>query len=548
MGKQKPSAGKKRTILILSLVLALVLLAAEVCLVAVLERDYVEIQGQRVRRDTLELDLRGEDLRISEYTQLCQELPQCHILWDIPLGSRRYENTAQSISVTQVDEQLLEALPFFEDLQIIDATAVASPADLKILEENAPGCEILWTVHIAGQQYDPATMSLDFSGTEVTVSQLLESLGRFDRLTQVSLAGHPLSAGDRAELKEAFPHLSFLWDVTVLGKTFRNTDTLLSFAGETVDVQALAAAAPEFSNVEKIDLSGCGLTLADLTLLQEAWPGTFLLSELTLYGKTFTTDAQELDFSGIPMDSTEPVAQMAALMPSLTKVDMCDCGLSNEEMDALNRQFDNTLFVWRVHFSVYSLRTDATYFCASDLPQNGYVAIKMTDEQLEPLKYCTELIALDLGHMYYTDLSFLENMPKLQYLILVEARFRDISPIGGLKELKYLELFVNTFEDLTPLLECTNLRHLNIGFTRGFDPSVLKEMVWLERLWYPGHSQNEDTIAEIRAALPDTEFYAPSYDTDGSTGHGWREAEIYFEMRDIFRMHYMPGGTGTDNL
>jgi hypothetical protein len=197
-----------------------------------------------------------------------------------------------------------------------------------------------------------------------------------------------------------------------------------------------------------------------------------------------------------------------------------------------------------VYFSVYSLRTDATFFCASDLPSNGYVAIKMTDEQLEPLKYCTDLEALDLGHMRYTDLSFLENMPKLRYLVLVEARFSDISPIGTLKELEYLEIFMNTFEDLSPLLNCTKLKHLNIGYTKGFDPEVLKQMTWLERLWFPGNTMNKEQIQSIKEALPNTQTYLPGGDPQGSTGGGWREHESYYEMRNIFKMHYMPGGTG----
>ncbi len=539
---------KKRIFLIVALILLAALLAAEIGVLIVLERDYIAFGDTHIRRDTGELDLRGQTVTVEEYEALCQELPQCRILWDIPVGDRTYSNIATEIAVDRVDSQLLAVLPLFENLQKIDASAIASAGDLKTLEENAPNCQIIWTVHLAGGQYDPVTESLDLGGTAVTVQQLLDNLGRFEGLSQVSVRGIALSGEDKAALKEAFPQIAFLWDVTVLGKTFINTDTHLSFAGEAVDAAALIAAAEEFETVAEIDLSGCGLDVATLTAVQNAYPNTFLRSEITLYGKTFTTDAQTLDFSKIPMNSTEPVAQVAALMPNLEKVDMCDCGLSNEEMDQLNKRFDDILFVWRIEFSVYSLRTDATYFCASDLPENGYVGIKMTDAQLEPLKYCTELIALDLGHMYYTDLSFLENMPKLQYLILVEARFHDISAIATLKELVYLEIFVNTFADLSPLLECTSLRHLNIGYTHGYDPSVLKEMVWLERLWYPGHGQSDATIADIREALPNTEFYAPAYDSDGSTGNGWREADIYYEMRDIFHMSYMPGGTGTDAL
>ena len=110
--------------------------------------------------------------------------------------------------------------------------------------------------------------------------------------------------------------------------------------------------------------------------------------------------------------------------------------------------------------------------------------------------------------------------------------------------LVYLEIFMNTIDDLSPLLSCTNLKHLNIGYTKGFDTSVLKQFTGLERLWFPGNTMSDEEIEELKAALPDTQCYMPAGDPDGSTGGGWREAEIYFQMRDIFSMHYMPGGTG----
>jgi len=271
-------------------------------------------------------------------------------------------------------------------------------------------------------------------------------------------------------------------------------------------------------------------------------PAAFIKADVELYGQSFATDSVEIDLSGTEIESSTLIEKALPLFPKLKKVIMSDCGISDEDMDALNRRHEDVHFVWTLHFSVYDVRTDVTAFCASNVP--GYVAPKLGDQQLAPIKYLTELVALDLGHMYYTDLSFLENMPKLRYLILVEANYRDISAIAGLSELHYLELFNNTIEDISPLLECRKLRHLNIGYTKGYDASVLKEMTWLERLWYPGGFLDDALAAEIEKELSDTECYFVKYDGKGSTGGGWREDESYFTMRDLFEMHYMPGGTG----
>lgn len=387
--------------------------------------------------------------------------------------------------------------------------------------------------------------TLDLTGIGVSVADLLENLGDLPGLQQVIMTDVVLPADRQQTLLSAFPEITFQWKVKAGGKTFLSTDTVLSFAGEAVDVQALCGSAPLFYDVQELDLTGCGVSTEDIAALREAFGGAFVRSEITVCGQTFTTDAVEIDLSGIPMTDTAEVEQAVALMPDLQKVLMIDCGFTNEEMDALNKRHEDVLFVWTVSFSVYTLRTDATAFCASNVPQLGYIAPKLGDADLEPLKYCTELEALDLGHMRYSDLSFLENMPKLRYLILVEAKYTDISAIASLKNLYYLELFNNTIYDLSPLLECTSLKHLNIGYTREHDSAgILMQMTWLERLWFPGNSLTRDQINEITAALPNTQCYFVVNDGKGSTGGGWRDGDVYTEMRDFFGMFYQPGGTG----
>lgn len=505
---------------------------------------YFPFKTMMIRRDSRELDLRGYALTVEEFQALQEKIPQCRILWRIPIGEDRFDSTAQEISLKQLDMAQAERFYLFENLQRIRAGSLECYEELEQMAALLPGCRIEWGVHIGGEVFSREDTALDLSGKNPESAELLAELKWLENLEQVALPDVHYTAQEREALREAYPNVVFTWPLEAAGKTWLSTDAALSYAGQKLDVKALTASAGEFYNVEALDVSGCGLTIEELLQLREAFPEARIESELTLFGQDITTAVEELDLSGIEMEDTSELERVLPLLHSLTWVDMCDCGISNEEMDRLNKQYDPIRFVWKVHFTVYTLRTDATYFCASDLPGNGYVAIKMTDEQLEPLKYCEDLIALDLGHMRYTDLSFLENMPKLQFLILVEAKFTDISPIGTLKDLKYLEIFVNTIDDISPLLQCPALKHLNIGYTTGFDTSVLQQLTGLERLWYPGNSMSDEEIEALKAALPDTLCHLPEWDPDGSTGNGWREADIYFEMRNIFNMHYMPGGTG----
>jgi hypothetical protein len=123
---------------------------------------------------------------------------------------------------------------------------------------------------------------------------------------------------------------------------------------------------------------------------------------------------------------------------------------------------------------------------------------------------------------------------------------KNIEPLRNCKELIYFEVFDTPVKDFTPLLECKKLRDLNMCWTDG-DPEVIAQLTWLERLWFPGHNLSKDAKQAIVDALPNTEVYMPEWDKDGSTGGGWREADIYFEMRNLFGMFYQPGGTGMNN-
>ena len=549
MGKYNPKKQKEKqplwvapvkfaTVAVTLAVLALAGLAAV--------RTFVTfVGGQPVLLTEAGVDLRDSRITVAEYEDLCRQMPGARILWSIPISGQYFDCNAHQIVLERLEEEDIPLFARFEELQSVSALNCTDYAALHKLEQALPGVDVLWQVHMADRAWPRDAELVDLEDANVPLAELEEKLAWFAPGVTVKLGDGSYSDEALEQLKAAFPQLNISWGVNLMGKTYPSSETLLTLAGEAVDVEALIAAADQFLHLQEIDLTGCGLDLDTLTAVQEAYPGVFLRAEFTLHGKTVNTADTEIDLSGIKLKDTLELEQAVRLMPKLTKVDMCDCGFTNEQMDELNQKYENVQFVWIVKFSVYTLRTDATAFCASNLPSHGYIAPKLSSKNLEPLKYCTELIALDLGHMYYKDLSFLENMHKLQYLILVDARYTDIQVISQMKDLYYLELFKNDLDDLTPLLECKNLRHLNIGYTRGFDYTPLKQMTWLERLWFPGHTLTKEEAADLKAALPDTEVYMPNWDTAGSTGGGWRESEVYFEMRNLFDMFYQPGGTGT---
>ena len=376
------------------------------------------------------------------------------------------------------------------------------------------------------------------TGLEMRVVNVFGAVGN-------ALAGTELFRVDRIVLPVGISFFTFQvisYTVDVWGQSVDSDTRVLRLKGGTSGgTQEMIAALGRLKSLERAELRGADIAPAQLCELLPYLPEGETSYDILLFGRRFGSDAEEMDLSGTPMEDTQELEAAIGLMPKLGKVVMCDCGIPDEQMEELREKYAPVSFVWTVHFGVYSLRTDAKSFCGNDLPKYGFVAPPIDDAELEPLKYCTELIALDLGHMKVGDISFLENMPHIKYLILVEESFTDISVIGTLQELEYLELFQNTIDDVSPLLNCRELRHLNLGFSSGFDPEPLKEMTRLKRLWCPGCGFDADTVRAIKQALSDTDCYMPSFDRQGSTGGGWRLDPEYIKMRDAFGMHYQDG-------
>lgn len=250
--------------------------------------------------------------------------------------------------------------------------------------------------------------------------------------------------------------------------------------------------------------------------------------EVFFGGRSFLSDAEEIDLSGMEIESTQWVEERIRDMPKLRKVIMCDCGLGDEEMEALNRRYEDIRFVWTVHMGRISVRTDTNYF--APVVTGDYV----TEIDLGPLKYCTDVVAVDLGHMAVRTCDWARNMPKLQYLILADTGITDISPLASCENLIFLELFLTAVRDYSPLLSCTRLEDLNLCYSYGSAEPV-KQMTWLKRLWWDGNPYETKGLEEY---LPDTEC---NFTSGSSTGGTWRLGQRYKEQRDILGMPYCVG-------
>lgn len=263
---------------------------------------------------------------------------------------------------------------------------------------------------------------------------------------------------------------------------------------------------------------------------------------LTYQGKvTADVNAEEMDLGNFAVTEMNSFVKFLRQFPNLKKVDMFATKMYAKDMDLLAAEFPDIEFGWTMRIGDHWVRTDTTAF--STLHNNR--SPLHTESQFRYLKYCKNLLALDIGHNAVENLDFLYDLPKLKVLIVAcNIDLKDITPIGSLKELEYLELFKNDINDISCLTGCTKLIDLNICFNRVKDWTPLHELKNLERLWLynsnnysPEIPVDKNVVYAIKNALPDCHVDSTSYSTLG----GWREHDRYYVIYHMFKhSEYIP--------
>lgn len=251
--------------------------------------------------------------------------------------------------------------------------------------------------------------------------------------------------------------------------------------------------------------------------------------DVTILGQIHSNAETTLCFNDMIIEDKAQFVIDLTQFFQLERCEMCNCNYTNEEMEQLMNVFPNTKFVWIVHCAKWSIRTDAVSFSTMFV---DYGWGPETSKDFEPLKYCTDLEALDIGHKSCTDISFIKDLKKLKILILAINKITDISPLEELTNVTYLELFLNNIEDLTPLEKLTNIEYLNLCHNRKLgEIEPILHFPKLKKLWISNCNLTPDEIARIRAAYPNAWLEFNVYE---SVEAGWREGKVYYPMRNAF--------------
>lgn len=558
--------GMKKIIVALLAVLVL-LVAALMGLMVVNDRNYM-IDGRPYPKDAESLDLRGKDITLQHYETVCQVLPECEILWDVPLSGGAVASDSREAVVTDLEE--FAALQgYFSNLEVLDITGCTDLSALPAVHEKLPSLKLRFALTIDGDTYTQGSRELTLTDVGEVELVLLRSMTELERVT-VKEGGN--TAGTPA-LAEYCEENDIKTDAVLNGQTVSGELTL---ENATEDQARLLMLASDLKKLHLVEPEAAAETLIALTGAQ---PEAEITWEKTVMGLTFHSDDTEIDLtpaialadgeelgtktayeyamdcevmgkreenpgSGrirnnypIPdkFDQTEQLLAEAeeamAYFPNAEKLVMCGAWLDNDVMAQFredHRQEYKT--VWSVRCGPLVTRTDATFFMPTKY-QINYNAF--TDLDAYNLRYCEDMISVDIGHYIVANIDFVTSMPELQYLVLSWTVCNDLRPLTNCKKLEFFEInWIDRYIDYTPLQECTALKDLNISKTGG-DITPILEMTWLENLWIVGFSDADYQAAT--EALPDT--YVGYY--YANPVNGWRSLPNYYAMRDAMLMFYM---------
>jgi hypothetical protein len=337
-------------------------------------------------------------------------------------------------------------LVYFPDLLSVQLSAALDDATAAALRARYPAVQFLWDVAIGGVSYPGSTQKLDLSATPVDLAALKSKLAHLPELTQVTFGEDAFALFDQIALATAYPQIGFLWNVQLL---------------EDLSVRS---------------------------------------------------DVAELDLRKYSVPDAAAFSDSLVLFPNLTLLDMCGSGPGDDEMAAMRARYPEMKFIWYTRVSNWIIRTDIKGFSTGNrrkFPDGygwytsdkfSYTSIRSSD--FENLKYCTDLIALDVGHCSRIgDIEFLKYLPQLIYLDIALCDLTDVSSLASLPELIYLQMMYNYIEDITPLKNCTKLRFVNASNNNLTSADAFLELPVLERLWLNCSGLSDNQLAELTASL-----------------------------------------------
>ena len=531
--------GKKGLIIALAVILAILL--AVVGAAGFMAIRYHIIDAKFYPKDSEVLDLRGQEISAAHYDKISAKMPDCEIRWDIPFQGGTLADDAKEITVTTLSEKDIEMLAYARQLETVNAEGCADYENLALLRQQRPELEVSYSVAFSGGNYSWDVETLLLGSADQEDIHLLQHM---PNLKTVVLESGSYDAATVEALRGAVHNAGLQFAVTIGGEPRLDTETALQISGVSdEDLQMLQFV----TALEKLELQDPKADPQGIFALREALPNVEVSWAVTLGDQTFDETVTQVDLTAVEVTDLAEVEQKMAYLPNLEQVTFGVCGVDNAAWGNSRSKFtaspipneDMAAYRDRVRGQykvVWTVRLGPSIALATDKDNfmpNHFGVGQLPDSYAYNLRYCEEMVCLDVGHMTLTDISFVEFMPNLKYLILAWTEVKYIEPIRSCKNLVFLELDNSCIRDLSPLVDCTALEDLNLGNTF-CDVTPILGMTWLKNVYFIDGSPS--SAYKFSQAVPTARVVATG---NATVGGGWRRLQNYYDMRDCLNMPYM---------
>lgn len=530
---------KKESIALIALIVTLALLAAGLLFVVL---RYHIVDFKLYPKNAAVLDLTGKDISIPHYEKIAARLPDCEIHWNLPFQGTSLPDHTTEVTVTELTKADAETLVYLSGLETVHAKDCRDYENLLYLQQLMPQVRVDYQVLVSGEAYGPETevVKLDSATREEILS-----LQYLPKLTRVVACGGP-EQSDYTPLRNFCLNTGLEFVLGLGGQEIPFETKQLSVEGMT---QEEAYLLQYVKGLESVHLVKPMAQPETLLALREQYPEVAITWEVELAGKLYPDTTVEVDLSQLVVEDLAQVEQAMAYFPDAQLLILGLCGIDNPEWG--NSKMDGKLavsaidneeiaafrdrvqqqykVVWTIRLGPHiALRTDADNF----MP-NHFGVGRLPDDYAHNLRYCIDMVCLDLGHMTVTHIDFVQYMPKLKYLILAWTNVKYIEPIRNCKELIFIELDNSAIRDIAPLADCPKLEDLNIGNAWPEVDGILG-MTWLKNVYMIFGSRGD--AWKISQAIPNARVVTSG---NATVGGGWRRMQNYYDMRDMLHAPYM---------
>lgn len=405
------------------------------------QNTHVFVEGEAYPLNATYLDLREEDISLAHYNALQEQLPGCEILWNVPFQGKKLSSDSTEISITNPSSEDISLLKtYFPKLQAINAAGCDNYEALEQLHAALPDVKLSYQIAIGGSFVEPEVTTLDLEPGDYDLDTLKEALLYLHQVTDVTIHKLDLTQEQFQSLQEAFPEIQFRYTVYLLDKE-------------------------QDSDVTELDLSG--MQESDLDQVARKLALFPELETVELCGSDGTSKLTEQEAKTLIAAAPQAVFHYAfdfygqTLSTDMEEVKLKGLKIGDEGeqdvRDALDLLSNCKRFVLEdcklSNEVLAKLRDDyrdrtkivwRVYFgdgsCLTDAQVIRSV-YDLKDSNCDALRYCEDAVYADFGHdEYLNDSSFLEGMTSLEVLILSGSPIKDLTPLAACKNLRILEL------------------------------------------------------------------------------------------------------------